>query len=130
MRFDELTAANIPGLLAVSPTQEPLEISGLAYDSRKARAGTLFFCISGYERDGHDFAAGAIAAGAVALVAERPLGLEAPEILVQSSRAAMGPLAARFHGDPTRELRVVGVTGTNGKTTTAHLLRAFLEVGG
>jgi UDP-N-acetylmuramoyl-L-alanyl-D-glutamate--2,6-diaminopimelate ligase len=130
MRFDELAAANIPGLRAVSPTQEPLEISGLAYDSREARAGTLFFCIPGYERDGHDFAAGAIAAGAVALVAERPLGLEAPEILVQSSRAAMGPLAARFHGDPTHELCVVGVTGTNGKTTTAHLLRGLLEAGG
>jgi UDP-N-acetylmuramoyl-L-alanyl-D-glutamate--2,6-diaminopimelate ligase len=130
MRFDELTAANIPGLRAVSPTPQPLQITGLAYDSRIVRPGTLFFCIPGYERDGHDFAAAAIAAGARALVVERPLGLDTPEILVQSSRAAMGPLAACFYGDPSSELSVVGVTGTNGKTTTAHLVRALLEAGG
>ncbi|MGA9285349.1 MAG: UDP-N-acetylmuramoyl-L-alanyl-D-glutamate--2,6-diaminopimelate ligase [Solirubrobacteraceae bacterium] len=130
MRFDELTAAEIPGLRAISPSPDRLEISGLAYDSRKARPGSLFFCISGHERDGHDFAAAALSAGAVALVVEHPLGLHAPEIVVDSARAAMGPLAARFNGDPTRELRVVGVTGTNGKTTTAHLLRALFEAGG
>ncbi len=72
----------------------------------------------------------ALAAGALALVVERPLGLHAPEIVVESARAAMGPLAARFNGDPTRELKVVGVTGTNGKTTTAHLVRALLQAGG
>jgi UDP-N-acetylmuramoyl-L-alanyl-D-glutamate--2,6-diaminopimelate ligase len=130
MRFDELTAANIPGLRALSPTPQPLEIAGLAYDSRGVRAGTLFFCIRGHERDGHDFAAGAIAAGAAALVVERPLGFDVPQILVESSRAAMGPLAARFYGDPSSGLRVVGVTGTNGKTTTVHLARALLEAGG
>jgi UDP-N-acetylmuramoyl-L-alanyl-D-glutamate--2,6-diaminopimelate ligase len=130
MRFDELTAAEIPGLRAISPSPDRLEISGLAYDSRKVLPGSLFFCISGHERDGHDFAAAALSAGAVALVVERPLGLHAPEIVVDSARAAMGPLAARFQGDPTCELRVVGVTGTNGKTTTAHLLRALLEAGG
>ncbi len=130
MRFDELTAAEIPGLRAVSPTPDRLEISGLAYDSRKVVPGSLFFCVSGHERDGHDFAPAALSAGAVALVAERPLGLHAPEIVVDSARAAMGPLASRFQGDPTCELRVVGVTGTNGKTTTAHLLRALLEAGG
>jgi len=129
MRFDELTA-EIPGLRAISPTPDRLEISGLAYDSRKVGRGSLFFCVPGHERDGHDFAPAALAAGAAALVVERPLGLHAPEIVVDSARAAMGPLAARFHGDPTRELRVVGVTGTNGKTTTAHLLRALLEAGG
>jgi UDP-N-acetylmuramoyl-L-alanyl-D-glutamate--2,6-diaminopimelate ligase len=130
MRFDELTLVAIPGLRALSPTPEPVEISGLAYDSRRVGAGTLFFCVSGYERDGHDFAAGAVAAGAAALVVERPLALGVPEILVESSRAAMGPLAARFHGDPSSGLRVIGVTGTNGKTTTAHLVRALLEAGG
>ncbi len=130
MRFDELTAAEIPGLRAISPTPDRLEISGLAYDSRKVVPGSMFFCISGHVRDGHDFAPAALSAGAVALVAERPLGLHAPEIVVDSARAAMGPLAARFQGDPTCELCVVGVTGTNGKTTTAHLLRALLEAGG
>ena len=127
MRLDELTAAGIPGLRALSPTRAPAEISGLAYDSRHVQAGTLFFCVTGYERDGHDFAAQAVADGAAALVVERPLELGVPELLVQSTRAAMGPLAARFHGDPTSRLRVVGVTGTNGKTTTAHLVQALLE---
>ncbi|HEX4837169.1 MAG TPA: UDP-N-acetylmuramoyl-L-alanyl-D-glutamate--2,6-diaminopimelate ligase [Solirubrobacteraceae bacterium] len=130
MRLDELTAADVPGLRAVSATPDPIEIASLAYDSRSVQDGTLFFCVPGFERDGHDFAAAAAAAGAVALVVERPLGLGVPELLVASSRAAMGPLAARFFGEPTSELRVVGVTGTNGKTTTAHLVRALLEAAG
>ncbi len=130
MRMDELTGVEIPGMRAISPTSASLEISGLAYDSRCARAGTLFFCVPGLQSDGHDFAAAAVAAGAAALVVERPLGLGVPELLVKSSRAAMGPLAARFYGEPSRELRVVGVTGTNGKTTTAHLVRALLEATG
>ena len=61
---------------------------------------------------------------------ERPLGLGVPEVLVLSVRAAMAPIAARFHGEPARELDVVGVTGTNGKTTTAYLVRALIEAGG
>jgi UDP-N-acetylmuramoyl-L-alanyl-D-glutamate--2,6-diaminopimelate ligase len=130
MRFDELTDAEIPGVRAISATPDPVEVAGLTYDSRRVQTGTLFFCVAGYERDGHDFAAAAVAAGAAALVVERPLGLGVPEILVESSRAAMGALAARFYGDPTDELRVVGITGTNGKTTTAHLVRALLEAGG
>jgi UDP-N-acetylmuramoyl-L-alanyl-D-glutamate--2,6-diaminopimelate ligase len=130
MRFDELTAAEIPGLRGMSPTPDPAEVSGLAYDSRGVSPGSLFFCVRGYESDGHDFAAAAVAAGAAALVVERSLDLGVPEILVESSRAAMGPLAARFYGEPTEELRVVGVTGTNGKTTTAYLVRAMLEAGG
>jgi UDP-N-acetylmuramoyl-L-alanyl-D-glutamate--2,6-diaminopimelate ligase len=130
MRLDELAAAGIPGLRKLSPTPDPVEVTGLAYDSRRVQAGTLFFCVSGYERDGHDFAALAVAAGAVALVVERPLALGVPELLVESTRTVMGPLAARFHGDPTSRLRVLGVTGTNGKTTTAHLLRVLLEAAG
>ncbi|HEV2974094.1 MAG TPA: UDP-N-acetylmuramoyl-L-alanyl-D-glutamate--2,6-diaminopimelate ligase [Solirubrobacteraceae bacterium] len=107
-----------------------VEIGGLAYDSRAVRGGELFFCVSGFRSDGHEFAPQAIAQGAAALVVERPLGLGVPELLVASTRATMGPIAARFYGDPTAELRVVGVTGTNGKTTTAHLVRALLEAAG
>jgi UDP-N-acetylmuramoyl-L-alanyl-D-glutamate--2,6-diaminopimelate ligase len=107
-----------------------VEVTGLAYDNREVRPGSLFFCVPGFERDGHDFAADAVERGAVALVAERSLGLAVPELLVSSVRAAMAPIAARFHGDPTAELRVVGVTGTNGKTTTAFLLRALFEAAG
>jgi UDP-N-acetylmuramoyl-L-alanyl-D-glutamate--2,6-diaminopimelate ligase len=107
-----------------------LEITGLAYDNRLVQPGTLFFCVPGFTRDGHEFAPDAIARGAVALVVERPLGLGVPEIRVGSVRAAMAPAAARFFGDPTAELEVVGVTGTNGKTTTAFLVQAVLEADG
>jgi UDP-N-acetylmuramoyl-L-alanyl-D-glutamate--2,6-diaminopimelate ligase len=89
--------------------------------------GSLFFCVPGFRADGHDFAQQAVDAGAAALVCERPLGLGVPEVAVESVRAAMGPAAARFYGDPTAELQVVGITGTNGKTTTAFLVRALLE---
>jgi UDP-N-acetylmuramoyl-L-alanyl-D-glutamate--2,6-diaminopimelate ligase len=106
------------------------EISSLAYDDRRAEPGTLFFCVPGFDRDGHDFAPQAVARGAAALVVERPLGLGVPEVAVDSVRAAMAPAAARFHGDPTAELDVVGITGTNGKTTTAFLVRALLEAAG
>ncbi len=107
-----------------------LEISGLAYSSQSVAPGTLFFCVPGFKSDGHDFAPDAVARGAAALVCQRPLGLGVPEVLVDDVRAAMGPAAARFYGDPTAELDVVGITGTNGKTTTAFLVRHLLEAAG
>ncbi len=106
------------------------QITGLAFDSRKVRAGDLFFCVSGFNTDGHDFAAAAVSAGAAALVCERPLGLGVPEVLLHSARAAMAPIAARFFEEPSSELSVVGVTGTNGKTTTAYLVRALMQATG
>ncbi|HEV2999424.1 MAG TPA: UDP-N-acetylmuramoyl-L-alanyl-D-glutamate--2,6-diaminopimelate ligase, partial [Solirubrobacteraceae bacterium] len=108
----------------------PVEITGLAYDNRKAEAGTLFFCVPGFTRDGHDFAADAVARGAAALVVDHPLGLGVPEVVVEDVRAAMAPAAARFFGDPTARLRMAGVTGTNGKTTTCFILRELLEAAG
>ena len=107
-----------------------MEVASLAYDSRRVESGALFFCVPGANSDGHDHAAQAVATGAAALVVERPLGLGVPEVLVPSARAAEGPVAARFYGDPSATLEVVGVTGTNGKTTTAYLVRALLEAGG
>jgi UDP-N-acetylmuramoyl-L-alanyl-D-glutamate--2,6-diaminopimelate ligase len=107
-----------------------VEVRGLAYDSRKARPGTLFFCVVGEKRDGHEFAAQVVEAGAVALVVERELDVDVPQVVVPSARAAMATFAAAFWGDPTAELRVVGVTGTNGKTTTAYLIREILEAAG
>jgi UDP-N-acetylmuramoyl-L-alanyl-D-glutamate--2,6-diaminopimelate ligase len=107
-----------------------VEVGALAYDSRTVAPGALFFCVPGFETDGHDFAADAVARGAAALVVERPLGLGVPEVVVDSVRVAMAPAAARFYGDPSAELEVVGVTGTNGKTTTAFLARALLEAAG
>src|SRR3954451_24492905 len=106
------------------------EITGLALDHRGVGPGTLFFCVVGFTRDAHELAPQAVAAGAAALVVERPLGLGVPEVRVDSVRAAMAPIAARFHGDPTARLRVVGITGTNGKTTSAFLLRELLEAAG
>jgi UDP-N-acetylmuramoyl-L-alanyl-D-glutamate--2,6-diaminopimelate ligase len=107
-----------------------IEVSGLAYDNRTVSPGTLFFCVPGFTRDGHEFAADAVARGAVALVVERPLQVAAPQIRVPSVRRAMAPAAARFYGDPTSELQIAGVTGTNGKTTTTYLVRALLEADG
>jgi UDP-N-acetylmuramoyl-L-alanyl-D-glutamate--2,6-diaminopimelate ligase len=104
-----------------------VEIRSLAYDNRLVAEGTLFFCVPGFTRDGHDFAPDAVARGAAALVVERPLNLGVPEVQVRSVREAMAPVAARFHGDPTARLGTVGVTGTNGKTTTAFLVQALLE---
>jgi UDP-N-acetylmuramoyl-L-alanyl-D-glutamate--2,6-diaminopimelate ligase len=107
-----------------------VEITGLHYSSSDVRPGGLFFCVPGFKVDGHEFAPDAVERGAAAIVSERPLGLDVPELVVPSARAAMGPAAARFYGDPTATLEVVGITGTNGKTTTAFLARAILERAG
>ncbi len=116
----------LDGLLP-TPGFRGLDITSLAYDNRDARTGSLFFCVAGFSRDGHDFAPDAVKRGAVALVVEHPLDLGIPEIQVKSVRAAMAPAAAAFYDDPTAQLQTVGVTGTNGKTTTAFLVRALLE---
>jgi UDP-N-acetylmuramoyl-L-alanyl-D-glutamate--2,6-diaminopimelate ligase len=127
MRLDELVAeADVERIVG----DASVEVSDLAYDSRKAGPGTLFFCVRGEKQDGHDFAGRAVRTGAAALVVERELELEVPQVVVADARAAMAPLAARFWGDPTAELRVVAVTGTNGKTTTAFLVREILEAAG
>jgi UDP-N-acetylmuramoyl-L-alanyl-D-glutamate--2,6-diaminopimelate ligase len=123
MRLDEV----ISGAPA---SARDLEVLDLAYDHQAVGPGTLFFCVPGMTRDGHEFAAEAVARGAVALVAERPLRAGVPEIIVPSARAAMAPAAARMFGDPSAQLKVVGVTGTNGKTTSAYLVRALLEAAG
>jgi UDP-N-acetylmuramoyl-L-alanyl-D-glutamate--2,6-diaminopimelate ligase len=107
-----------------------VEVTALAYDNRLVTPGTLFFCVPGFTRDGHDYADDAIARGAVALVVQRPLGTAVPEILVDDVRAAMAPAAAALAGDPTARLTTVGITGTNGKTTSAFLVRSLLEAGG
>ncbi|MEA2348009.1 MAG: UDP-N-acetylmuramoyl-L-alanyl-D-glutamate--2,6-diaminopimelate ligase, partial [Thermoleophilaceae bacterium] len=114
----------------MGPEAPSVEVSSLAYSSRDVAPGALFFCVPGFRTDGHDFAPDAIQRGAVALVVERPLGLDVPEVEVTDARAAMAAVAARFNGDPTATLRMCGITGTNGKTTTAYLVRDLLEGAG
>ncbi len=121
MRLREVAPGVAPGVAA------DVEVMALAYDHRRVQPGTVFFCVRGFTRDGHDFAADAVARGAVALVVDHPLDLDVPQIVVRDVRAAMAPAAARLHGDPTAALRTIGVTGTNGKTTTAYLVRALLQ---
>jgi UDP-N-acetylmuramoyl-L-alanyl-D-glutamate--2,6-diaminopimelate ligase len=108
----------------------PVGISDLAYDTRAVTPGALFFCVRGSHADGHAFAATAAALGAKALVVEHPVDVALPQLVVADSRAAMAPAATLFFGEPTRELDVAGITGTNGKTTTAFLLHAILAASG
>ncbi|MDQ6810679.1 MAG: Mur ligase family protein, partial [Actinomycetota bacterium] len=124
------SAVRTARLSALLPGAPDAEVSSLAYDSRAVEPGALFFCVPGFEADGHDFAEDAVRRGAAALVVERPLGLEVPEVVVPDVRATMAPVAARFYGDPSAELEVVGITGTNGKTTAAYLLREMLAASG
>jgi UDP-N-acetylmuramoyl-L-alanyl-D-glutamate--2,6-diaminopimelate ligase len=107
-----------------------VEVTSLAYDDRRVGPGTVFFCVRGLTRDGHEFADRAVQRGAAALVVDHPVGSGIPEVVVPDVRAAMAPAAARLAGDPTATLSTVGITGTNGKTTTAFLVRALLEAAG
>ncbi|MDR3289303.1 MAG: UDP-N-acetylmuramoyl-L-alanyl-D-glutamate--2,6-diaminopimelate ligase [Peptococcaceae bacterium] len=99
-----------------------LNIRGVAVDSRNVQPGDLFACVSGFQTDGHRFAADAVAAGAAALLVERELPLEIPQIVVGNVRQAIGNLAANIYGQPAQKLELIGVTGTNGKTTVTHLI--------
>ena len=105
-------------------------VEDLAVDAQRVRPGSVFFCVRGFGVDGHDWAAEAVANGAVALVVERRLDLPAPQIVVADARAALATVSDEYWGKPTETLPVVGVTGTSGKTTTAYLLHSILEAAG
>jgi len=123
MQIDSLISALAPREVV---GHAPVEIRDLAYDARAVEPGSLFFCVPGERADGHDFAPRAVEAGAVALVVERALDVAVPQLVVESARNAMPVAADEFFGRPTEQLQVAGVTGTNGKTTTAFLLYAIL----
>jgi UDP-N-acetylmuramoyl-L-alanyl-D-glutamate--2,6-diaminopimelate ligase len=106
------------------------DVRALAYDSRKVKEGSLFVAIPGFHRDGTDFIADAAKNGAVAVVAERRVRAKVPVVVVPDVRAALADLAAEFFDHPTDTLKVVGVTGTDGKTTTVHLVSDVLEAAG
>ncbi|MBI4259356.1 MAG: UDP-N-acetylmuramoyl-L-alanyl-D-glutamate--2,6-diaminopimelate ligase, partial [Actinobacteria bacterium] len=106
-------------------------VRDVAYRSQEVGPGTLFFCVPGARVDGHAFATEATAAGASALVVERWLpDLDVPQVLVPSVRAAMGPISSRVFGHPAARLLIVGVTGTNGKTTTTYLMESVFRAAG
>jgi len=121
-------------IAALAPTDvvggAAAEIRELAYDAREVPSDSLFFSIPGASADGHDFAGAAVGNGATALVVERPLELDVPQVVVPSVRAAMPRAAVEFFGDPTARLPVAAITGTNGKTTTAYLLWSILAAAG
>jgi UDP-N-acetylmuramoyl-L-alanyl-D-glutamate--2,6-diaminopimelate ligase len=109
---------------------EDLEITSIENDNRKVQNGSLFICIKGYTVDGHNFAESAVKNGARAILAERPLPLDVPVIIVKDTARAMAVLADAFYGQPTKKLRLIGITGTNGKTTTSHMIeKIFADKG-
>lgn len=117
-------------LWRVDLADHALPITSVTHDSRSVAPGSLFCCIPGSTADGHDFAAAAVAAGAVALLVARPLPLPVPQLVATNPRRAMALLAAAFCGHPSRGMRLVGVTGTNGKTTTSALIAAVTSHAG
>ena len=109
-----------------------IDVRGIAYDSRQVQPGDVFIALKGLKAVGADFASDAIRRGAVAIVADRPAAVASPVpwVVVADARAALASIAAEFYGHPSRAMQVVGITGTNGKTTTAYLLRAVFEAAG
>ncbi len=119
-------------VLDVSATRGDLDVDvrSVEHDSREVAPGALFACIRGAVADGHAYAAAAVAAGAVGLLVERRLDVDVVQVRVPSVRAALGPVADRFHDHPSRALRVLGVTGTNGKTTVVSIVDAIARANG
>ena len=129
MRLDDLLAElDITG----SYGDASVEITSVVQDAAAATPGSLFCCVRGSRVDGHDFAAAAVERGAAAILCERPVDVpdSVPQIRVADSRAAIGPAASAVLGHPSRALTVIGITGTNGKTTAAHLIASILRAAG
>ncbi len=127
MRLSELTA----DLRVGARIDEDPEVRALAYDSRNARPGSLFVAVTGTVADGHDFVHQAVKLGAVAVVVEKEIPeLTVPQVVVADSRSALAVMANRFFDHPSRKLKLLGVTGTNGKTTTAYLLESIFRQAG
>jgi UDP-N-acetylmuramoyl-L-alanyl-D-glutamate--2,6-diaminopimelate ligase len=121
----------LDGITPLALTGDPaVDVRSLVLDSRRVTPGACFACVPGARTDGHAYAPQAVADGAVALLVERPLGLGVSEARFPDVRRVVGPLAARLAGEPSRALRCLGVTGTNGKTSTTYLLGAIAGAAG
>lgn len=133
MRLTDLLARWNSSSYRIRGASADCVISGITHDSRAVKMGTLFCCINGERFDGHDFAAVAVDNGASALLVNHivaEVAAEIPQIVVDDVRLSMGRLAAAFFGNPSQRMTIVGITGTNGKTTTAHLLASILQQAG
>lgn len=106
------------------------DITGIAYDSRKVSEGNVFVCIKGYETDGHRYAAQAAENGAAVIVARDRIDVGVPVVYVENTRTAIAELACAFYKNPSKKLKIVGITGTNGKTTSTYLIKSILESAG
>ena len=112
---------------------QDIEINHIQYDSRKIKEGDLFVCLTGFEVDGHDYAYKAIEAGAKVILCEKDINIDDKNVtvlLVKEGRKALAIMSANYYGHPTKQLKLIGVTGTNGKTTTVYLLKSMLEKAG
>ena len=128
MNLEQLTAG-MPELVKITGNAQT-EIKTLTADSRAKCESGLFFCIRGGRVDAHDFAPQAVEGGCVALVVERELAIDCPQVVVTDVRAAMTRIASAFNGHPERRMKLVGVTGTKGKTTTTYLFKSIIESAG
>ena len=126
----DATLANLAERLGIDYDGPVTVIDDVHHDSRGVRPGSLFVAIPGATADGHDHAPAAVEGGAVALVVERPLDLAVPQIVVENARRALPIVAAEVHGHPSRDLTVIGVTGTNGKTTVTHMIESIAHSAG
>ena len=128
--FPTVSFADVVAAVPRASRRGDAQVSDVAFDSRDVSPGAMFFCIPGATVDGHDFAGAAVRAGATALVVERPLELDVAQAVVPSVRSAMGPMSAVAFGQPARAMTMLGVTGTNGKTTVTYLLEAIVRAAG
>ena len=129
MRLLHLTGG-VPGARITASDEATPDITAIRYRSDDVQPGDLFACLPGTHADGHDFAPDAVARGAAALLVQRPLDLPVPQVVAPDPRAAMAIMAAHLAGDPSGHMDVVGITGTNGKTTCAYLMQSVLRATG
>ena len=113
--------------ILVKNAEDNLEIQGVRYSSREVQPGDLFVAVPGYVTDGHRYIADAVKRGAAAVLCEREMPEDAPWIQVESSREALAALGGNWYSHPARDMKIIGVTGTNGKTSVTYLLKQLLE---